>query len=105
MIDLTPLIQAIISVISLAVSAFLIPYLKRKINAAKLEEIQGWVKKAVEAAEVIFPDSGLGDSKLIYVKGFLESKGYTINEKELEVLIHSELHKMWLEENNSSSTN
>ena len=51
MIDLTPIMEAIIALVAAVITAFVIPWLKGKIDADKLEKIELWVTVAVEAAE------------------------------------------------------
>ena len=51
MIDLTPIMEAIIALVVAVITAFVIPWLKGKIDADKLEQIKLWVTVAVEAAE------------------------------------------------------
>ena len=50
-INLTPIIEAFIAVLSLVVTTFLIPWLKEKVAIEKLEKTKKWVAIAVEAAE------------------------------------------------------
>lgn len=94
-IDLTPLFRVIFILICTLISAYLIPYLKKKLGAQKLENAYMWIEKAVKAAEVLFPESKSGPSKLLFVKDFLKGKGFDFDEKELEVLINSEVLKLW----------
>ena len=42
-IDYTQLIQAVIALVSVLITTFLVPYLKRKVSAQKLEELKKWV--------------------------------------------------------------
>ncbi len=92
MIDLTHVIGAIIVLIFAIVARYLIPYIKSKCSAEKFTEICTWVRIAVEAAEMIFRESGMGEKKKQYVLAFLESKGFTLNADELNNLIEAEVH-------------
>ena len=89
MIDLTSLFEAIITLIVALISAFLIPYIKSKVSAEKLETIKKWVKVAVQAAEMLYRDSGMGEQKKAYVIEFLNSKGYDLDTDTLSNLIES----------------
>lgn len=51
MIDLTVIVEAVLTLCIAAVSAFVIPWLKRKVSAEKLAEVSEWVQIAVTAAE------------------------------------------------------
>ena len=63
MIDLTPIVEAIVALVAAVITAFVIPWLKGKIDADKLEEIELWVTVAVEAAEQLYVGSGRGAEK------------------------------------------
>lgn len=89
MVDLTQVVVAILTLIISMVSAFLVPYLKTKIGAEKLENIRFWVNIAVEAAEQIYAGSGRGKEKKEYVLKFLQSKGFTLNAEEIENIIEA----------------
>jgi hypothetical protein len=89
MVDITTIIEALITLAVALVTAFFIPWLKTKIDAAKLAELDKWVKIAVQAAEMIYTESGMGKFKKNYVKTFLESKGYTYDDESIDVLIES----------------
>ena len=58
MIDLTPIMEAIIALVVAVITAFVIPWLKGKIDADKLEQIKLWVTVAVEAAEQLYNGTG-----------------------------------------------
>ena len=88
MIDITAIIEAVIALILALVTTFLIPWIKTKVDADKLAEFKKWVKIAVQAAEMMFAESGLGDIKKSYVKTFLEEKGYTYDAS-INVLIEA----------------
>lgn len=89
MIDLTPVVNAIIALIAAAISVFLIPWIKEKIEAEKLEQIMGWVTIAVEAAEQIYRESGMGAKKKAYVLDFLAKKGCTLDADSVDAMIES----------------
>lgn len=89
MIDLTPIVNAIIALIAAAISVFLIPWIKEKIEAEKLEQVMGWVTIAVEAAEQIYRESGMGAKKKAYVLDFLAKKGITLDVDSIDAMIES----------------
>ena len=89
MVDLTQVITAALTLIMALVSAFLIPYLKSKLNAETLSKVQFWVNIAVEAAEMIYVGTGRGQEKKEYVVNFLNSKGFTLNMTEIDNLIEA----------------
>ncbi|MDL2206667.1 phage holin family protein [Eubacteriales bacterium OttesenSCG-928-N13] len=89
MIDITPIANAIIALIAAVISAFVIPYIKSKTDAERLEKINMWVTIAVEAAEQLYTGSGRGAAKKAYVVDFLNSKGYTLDPDSLDKLIEA----------------
>ena len=89
MIDLTPVVNAIIALIAAAISVFLIPWIKEKIEAEKLEQVMGWVTIAVEAAEQIYRESGMGAKKKAYVLDFLAKRGITLDVDSIDAMIES----------------
>ena len=89
MIDLTPIMEAIIALVVAVITAFVIPWLKGKIDADKLEQIKLWVTVAVEAAEQLYNGTGRGEEKKAYVVKFLQEKGFTIDPDSLDELIEA----------------
>ena len=94
MIDLTPIINAAIKLIGLLIAVFVIPWIKGKIDAQKLEKIMGWVKIAVNAAEQIYNESGMGEKKKEYVLNFLASKGYTLDPEKIDAMIEAAVYEL-----------
>ena len=93
-IDLTALVQAVIALITALISAFVIPWLKRKISAEKLTEVSTWVEIAVEAAEQLYEGSGRGAEKKEYVIQFLQQKGYTVDMTAIENMIEAAVYNL-----------
>lgn len=94
MVDLTQVVSAVITLIVALISAFLIPYLKSKLSADKLQKVQFWVNIAVEAAEMIYVGTGRGEEKKAYVVQYLNSKGYTLDADSINNLIESAVLKL-----------
>ena len=92
-VDITPIIEIVVALLSALVTTFLIPYIKKKISAEKLAELQKWVGVAVEAAEQIY-GSKTGTQKKKYVVSFLRSKGIVFDSEEVNTLIEAEVHKL-----------
>lgn len=89
MVDLTPIITAVLTLIFSLITAFLIPYIKTKVSAEQFATIKLWVQVAVQAAEMLYVGSSRGEEKKKYVIEFLNSKGFTLNAEEIENLIES----------------
>lgn len=93
MIDITPIIEAIIGLALAAVGAFLIPWLRERFGTEKLAKAQGWVQIAVLAAEKLY-GAGKGDEKLAYVEQFLAQHKIKLDIEALEALVNAEIKKM-----------
>ena len=89
MVDLTPIITAVLTLIISLISAFLNPYFKAKTTDEQFNTIKLWVQVAVQAAEMLYVGSGRGEEKKKYVVDFLNSKGFTLNTEEIDSLIES----------------
>lgn len=92
LVDLTPILEAVIALTCAIVTAFLIPWIKEKLGAEKFSTLQKWVIVAVEAAEKLYQGSGRGDEKKAYVLDFLSSKGFTVDSEKLDALIESAVY-------------
>lgn len=92
-IDYTALIQAIIALISLIITGFIIPLLKRKLSNERLEELKKWVSVAVTAAEQIY-GSKTGQQKKEFVLTFLMDKGIVFDPAEVTALLEAEVYKL-----------
>lgn len=91
--DYTPLIQAVITLISLVITGFIVPLLKRKLSNEKLDELKKWVSIAVKAAEQLY-ESKTGQQKKEFVVAFLLSKGIVFDVDEVNALIEAEVYKL-----------
>lgn len=89
MTDLTTIFSAIITLVIALITTFLIPYIKSKTSAEQFDTIKSWVKIAVQAAEMIYAESGMGNAKKTYVIEYLNGKGYKIDAKSLDNLIEA----------------
>ena len=92
-IDLTPIIELVISVFSLVASFYIIPWLKQKLNAEKTQKLQAWAQIAVRAAEQLY-GSKTGQQKKDYAVSFLLSKGLVFDVDEVTAMVESEVHKL-----------
>ena len=86
--DYTQIISAVIALISALVSAFLIPWLKMKIDADKLQTVRAYVEIGVKAAEQLYT-AAEGDKKKAYVISFLAGKGIKFDVETVDKLIEA----------------
>ena len=81
MIDITPIVNAVIALLAAGVSVFLIPWIKSKTTDEQRKELLEWVKIGVAAAEQLYEGQGRGEEKKQYVLDFLKQKGYKVDEE------------------------
>ena len=93
MTDLTSVINAVIALAAALITAFVIPWIKRNTSAKDREEFLKWVEIAVAAAEQLFY-STQGTEKKKYVVQFLEGKGFTFSEAEIDAAIEGAVLKL-----------
>lgn len=86
--DYTQIISAVLALISALVSAFLIPWIKTKIDADKLQTVRAYVEIGVKAAEQLYTASE-GDKKKAYVISFLAGKGIKFDVETVDKLIEA----------------
>ncbi len=95
--DITPICNIIIALVSTVVSAFLIPYIKSRISESNQIKLVNLVQVAVSAAEQIAQLTESTDKKM-YVVDFLKRKGYTVNADdigdEINALIEAAVYEL-----------
>lgn len=94
MIDITPILEAIIALVFLCITTFLIPYIKSKTTSAQQEQIQAWVNIAVMAAEQLIQGSGKGAEKKEYVIKWLNEHNITFDAEKLDAMIEAAVYKL-----------
>lgn len=87
-------VPLLISLLGVLLTYCLFPWLKSMVDAQELQNIEKWVLIAVKAAEQIYNASGMGEKKKEYVLDFLESKGITITEQELNAMIEAAVYEI-----------
>lgn len=96
-IDLTPIIQIIITLLSMIFTTLILPkvkkYLDEKLSAEQRKNLSEFVKIAVGAAEQIY-GSKTGQQKKEYVVSFLLSKGLVFDIDEVTNMIENEVYKL-----------
>ena len=87
--DYTLLFEGVLTILFALVTMYVIPWIKTKVSAEELTEVIKWVKIAVQAAEMIYKESGMGKAKKDYVLTFLADKGIKYDERQIDLLIES----------------
>ena len=94
MMDLTPVVVALIALCVVLVTTIALPAARAKWGDANVNEFLRWVKIGVQAAEQIYALTE-GREKKRYVLNFLEAQGYNIDKAEVDSAIEAavlELH-------------
>lgn len=89
MFDITPIVEAIFALLAAVVAYILIPYIKSKTSVEQQQNINGWIKIAVAAAEQIYIGAGRGAEKKLYVLDFLESKGFKLDANSVDAMVEA----------------
>lgn len=80
-INITPIVEAVVTLICVIASMFVIPFLKTKCDVENIIKIESIVVTCVRAAEQIGKTLGLdGQAKKEMVVSWLESKGIVFDE-------------------------
>lgn len=94
MIDITPIIKAVILLLCTVVTCVLIPYIRSKTTLSKRQEILEWVNIAVAAAEQLYKGSRRGAEKKMYVQAWLRERNIVVNDSEIDAMIESAVHNL-----------
>lgn len=66
-IDITPIIEAVITLIAAVITVFIIPWIKSKVSASKWDNLCAYAETFVKCAEMTFKGTGLGKDKKKWV--------------------------------------
>lgn len=87
--DITVIVKLIVAILAAVYTYLLVPYLKTKVKHEKLDELKAYAKVAVQAAEMLYKETGMGQKKKEYVLNYLADKGYIIDDEEINAIIES----------------
>jgi len=87
--DITPIVQVVLTLIGVIITAVIVPWIKSKTNEQQQEEIKQWVKIAVAAAEQIFKGQGRGEEKKKWVLEFLAKYNLKVDMDAIDAMIES----------------
>lgn len=97
-IDITPIIEAVITLIAAVITVFIIPWIKSKVSTAKLQNLKEWAALGVNAAEALYKGTKLGKDKREYVEKYLkdlcEKNGYKYNDVEIRIALEDAWRNM-----------
>lgn len=97
MIDLTPLMQAIIALAAALITMYLIPWIKSRTTVEQQAHIRMAVQVAVYAAEKAY-GAGHGDEKLAYAEKVLAGYNVKLDTQRLRAMIDAQIKEMEQEE-------
>lgn len=86
MIDLTPILQALIGLLAALITYRLIPWIKARTTEAQQGNLRALVKVLVFAAEQLY-GAGNGKEKLRYVREKLLEEGFDVDVAEIEAAV------------------
>lgn len=95
MIDLTPILQAVIALAAALITAYVIPWIRSKTTLEQRELLLSVITSLVYAAEQIY-GAGHGEDKLAYVVEQLKDRGMTVDVAAIEAIVKEQyelLHK------------
>lgn len=91
--DITNVFTAFFALLMAALSAFVIPWLRRQVAAEDLDDLLVWVEIAVAAAQQIYHSCD-GEKRLQHALGVLADKGFDINDKAVRSAVEAEVLKL-----------
>ena len=95
MIDLTPVMNAIIAILAALAVRYLVPCISAHTTEKRREDLLVWVDIAVRAAQQMFYQAN-GSERLEYVLDYLEDKGFDVDDQSVRNAIEAavlELHQ------------
>ena len=98
LIDLTQMVVAVIGLLSASIAAYLVPYLKVKINSEKWNQWQEITFVAVSAAEQLGTGKKIND-KFVYAKTYvqdeLDKRGIKYDEYAVKTAIEAAVKQLF----------
>lgn len=93
MIDFTPLIEALILLLTSVITVVIVPALRERYSNEQLEKAKSWVQIAVYAAEKMY-GAGKGDEKLAYAEKILAEHKIKLDTATIKAMVDAEIAKM-----------
>ena len=88
-IDMTQVIVALIGLVGVILSSWLIPLLRSKTTEQKWANAMFWVRLAVKSAEQIYNQQGWREKKKKYVEEFLKEHNIKLDDQQVDVAIEA----------------
>lgn len=94
MIDITIILTGVLTIGWGILLAVVVPSIRNSTTRAQQQEINYWVKVAVQAAEQLYKGSGMGQKKKESVLAFLNEHGYTVDPMAIDAMIESAVYEL-----------
>jgi hypothetical protein len=94
MIDMTPILNAMITLLAGIVTLYVIPWLKAKLTAQQQQNAAYWAGVLVAAAEQMYVGAGRGEEKLRWVQEQLAGHGFALDTEQIRALIEARVHEL-----------
>jgi len=94
MIDFTPIVEAVLVLLGTIITTLVIPFIRKKTSVATREEIVGWCRIAVAAAEQLYQGQGRGEEKKKYVLAWLTNHGVDLNDTRIEAMVEAAVYEL-----------
>ena len=91
--DITNVFTAFVALLMAALSAFVIPWLRRQMAAEDLDDLLVWVEIAVAAAQQLYHSCD-GEKRLQHALGVLADKGFDVDDKAVRSAVEAEVLKL-----------
>lgn len=85
-VDLTPILQAIVAVAASLITYRLLPWIKARTTETQRETMAAWIRTLVYAAEQLYKTGQIKD-KLDYVEESLSDRGYKVDRDAIEAAV------------------
>lgn len=93
MFDITIILEAILMLIGLVITRYLVPFIASKTTKEHQEEIQFWVNTAVQFAEQTMKSSTGKERKAEVIK-WLEERNITYDADKLDAMIEAAVYQL-----------
>lgn len=93
-INMTAIVEAIFVLIGVIITTVIVPYIKARTTEKQRENINGWVKVAVAAAEQLFQGTGRGVEKKQYVLEWLTAHNIEVDATKMDAMIEAAVHAL-----------
>lgn len=89
---ITEIIKAVLTIVSILVTAYVVPWLKQKVGEQKYTNFVDFVNKCVRAADQIYEPEQWLDKKVYVVKlahDYAQKLGISLDEAEIDAIIEA----------------